>query len=157
MSERGDPGDELAPMEAELADVERRVATRVEPGSLAAGVVAGMLMLLAAFSLPWTDAIAGWEVLVGAAALGLLPPLFAYASVGFGVLGSAAALATRWWGLAWLCAMGCGFSVLAGVWAIWSRQITVPHGGAGAGLGLALGMLAMVVLTFCWVRIALRR
>ncbi len=157
MSERWVPDDELAPLEAELADLARRVERRTEPGSTAAGVVVGILLLLASLTLPWTAGTAGWQVPVGSAWLGVLPLLFAGTSLGFGVLGSVLALATRWWGLAWMCAVGCGFSVLDGVWAIWSRQITVPHGGSGAGFGLVLAVLGMVVLTFCWVRIALRR
>lgn len=157
MNERGMPDDGLASLDAELADVERRVQRRSEPGSTASGVAVGMLMLLASLTLPWTGGVAGWQVLTGAAALGVLPPLFAGTAFGFGVLGSAAALVTRWWGLAWMCAVGCGFSVLDGVWAIWSRQITVPQGGTGAGFGLVLAVLGVIVLTFCWVRIALRR
>jgi hypothetical protein len=149
--------DELAALKAELADVERTVQRRTEPGSTAASVVVGMLILLASLSLPWTGDTAGWEVVAGRAELGVLPLLFAGTALGFGVVGSVAALATRWWALAWVCALGCGFSVLDGVWAIWSRQITVPDGGEGAGLGLVLAVLGVVVLAFCWVRIALRR
>ena len=77
--------------------------------------------------------------------------------MGFGVLGSAVALATRQWALAFACAIGCGFSVVNGVWAIWSRQVNVPHGGSGPGIGLVVAVLAMVVLAACWVRIAGRR
>ena len=157
MSEGGTPDDRLAPLEAELADVARRLETRIEPGPTAAGVVVGMLMLFASLTLPWTGGTAGWEVLVGAASLGLLPPLFAYTAFGFGVVGSALTLITRWWGLAWLCAVGCGFSVVDGMWAIWSRQITVPDGGTGAGFGLVLAVLGAAVLAYSWVRIALRR
>lgn len=157
MSERGRPDDALARLEAELSDVARRVERRTEPGSTAAGVAVGMLMLLASLTLPWTGTTAGWEVATGSAALGILPPLFALTSLGFGVLGSVVALTTRRWGLAWTCAVGCGFSVLDGVWAIWSRQVTVPDGGTGAGFGLVLAVFGVVVLTFCWVRIALRR
>jgi hypothetical protein len=73
------------------------------------------------------------------------------------VLGSVLALATRWWALAWVCAVGCGFSVVDGVWAIWSRQIGVPTGDAGAGPGLVVAVLAVLVLAVSWVRIALRR
>ena len=64
----------------------------------------------------------------------------------FGVLGSAVALAGRHWAAAWTCAVGCGFSVVNGVWAIWSRQVNVPHGGTGPGVGLVLAVVAMVVL-----------
>ena len=75
----------------------------------------------------------------------------------FGVLGSAVALAGRRWAAAWTCAVGCGFSVVSGVWAIWSRQVNVPHGGTGPGIGLVLAVIAMVVLTGSWVKIAGRR
>lgn len=149
--------DELASWEAELADVERRVQRRAEPGTTATGVLIGILMLLASLTLPWTGDIAGWEVVTGRAELGVLPPLFAATALGFGVLGSVVALVTRWWAAAFGCAFGCGFSVLDGVWAIWSRQVTVPEGGSGAGFGLVVAVLGVVVLTFCWVRIALRR
>ena len=71
----------------------------------------------------------------------------------FGIL----ALLTHRWALAWACAVGCGFSIVAGVWAIWSRQVTVLHGGEGPGFGLVLAVLGAVVLTYSWVRIALRR
>lgn len=157
MNQRGVPDDDLTPLEAEFAAVARRVERRTEPGSTASGVVVGILMLLASLTLPWTGRTAGWEVLIGTASLGVLPPLFAFTSLGFGVLGSTLALVTRWWGLAWMCAVGCAFSVLDGVWAIWSRQITVPDGGTGAGFGLVLAVFGVIVLTFCWVRIALRR
>lgn len=149
--------DDLSPLEAELADVERAVQRRVEPGALASGVVVGILMLVASLSLPWTGSIRGFEVLLGQAELGVLPVLFVGTSFGFGVVGSIAALATRWWGLAWMCAVGSGFSIVTGVWAIWSRQVTVLHGGDPAGFGLVLAVLGMVVLTFSWVRIALSR
>lgn len=155
MAER--PEDGLADFEAEVADVERTIRRRVEPGASAAGVVVGILMLLASLMLPWTGDVRGWEILVGAAQLGVLPPFFARVVVGFGVLGSVLALLTHRWALAWACAVGCGFSIVAGVWAIWSRQVTVLQGGEGAAFGLVLAVLGAVVLTFSWVRIALSR
>lgn len=149
--------DELAPLEAELADVERRVQRRVEPGGTASAVFVGMLMLIASLTLPWTGQVAGWEVVSGRTWLSVLPALFAFTAFGFGVVGSAVALATRWWGAAWLCAVGCGFSVVDGLWAIWSRQVAVPHGGTAAGFGLVVAVVGIVVLAFGWTRIALRR
>ncbi len=56
-----------------------------------------------------------------------------------------------------MCAVGCGFSVITGVWAIWSRQVGVPNGGTGAGIGLVVAALAVLALAVCWVRIAIRR
>jgi hypothetical protein len=149
--------DDLAALEAELAEAERRVLRRVDPGSTAVPVAVGVLLVVVAVMLPWTGDVLGWQILVGTANVGALPRLFTLTSVGFGVLGSSVALAGRHWGAAWACAVGSGFSVLNGVWAIWSRQVNVPHGGTGPGIGLVLAVLAMVVLTICWVRIAGRR
>jgi hypothetical protein len=114
-------------------------------------VVAGALML------PWTGGVPGWQVLAGTANFGVLPRLFTITAVGFGVLGSSVALATRLWAAAFVCAIGCGFAVVNGVWAIWSRQVNVPQGGSGPEIGLVLAVLAMVALTACWVRIAAHR
>lgn len=149
--------DDMAPFEAELAGVQRQVERRIEPGTTALGVSIAVLVLLGSLMLPWTGSVRGWEVLAGTGSLGLLPRLFAFTAIGFGVLGSALALATRRWALAWMCAVGCGFSVVDGVWAIWSRQVGIPQGGTAAGFGLVLAVLAVVVLAGSWVRIALRR
>ena len=149
--------DDMAPFEAELAGVQRQVERRIEPGGAALGVSIAVLVLLGTLMLPWTGSVRGWEVLAGTGSLGLLPRLFAFTAIGFGVLGSALALATRRWALAWVCAVGCGFSVVDGVWAIWSRQIGIPQGGTAAGFGLVLAVLAVAVLAASWVRIALRR
>jgi hypothetical protein len=149
--------DDMAAYEAELAGVQRRVERRIDPGAGALVVAVGVLVLLGSLVLPWTGDVAGWEVLSGTESLGLLPRLFALTALVFGVLGSALALATRWWGLAWVAAVGCGFSVVDGVWAIWSRQINVPDGGTAAGPGLVVAVLAVLVLAAAWVRIALRR
>jgi hypothetical protein len=144
-------------LEAELAEVERTVAHRVDPGRTALAVTAAQLVLLGSLVLPWTGAARGWEILAGSASFGLLPWLFALTAVGFGVLGSAVALAGRRWGAAFACAVGCGFSVVNGVWAVWSRQVVVLHGASGPGIGLVVALVAMVVLTVCWVRITGRR
>ena len=143
--------DDIADLEAELAEAERRVVRRVDPGPTALPVAIGVLLVLVSLMLPWTGGVAGWEILAGVANLGLLPRLFTFTAVLFGVLGSAVALAGRYW------AVGCGFSVVNGVWAIWSRQVNVPHGGTGPGVGLVLAVVAMVVLTGSWVKIAGRR
>ncbi len=149
--------DDMAAYEAELAGVQRRVERRIDPGAGALVVALGVLVVLGSLMLPWTGDVAGWQVLSGTESLGLLPRLFAFTALGFGVLGSTLALATRWWGLAWMAAVGCGFSVVAGVWAIWSRQIAVPEGGTAAGPGLVVAVVAVLVLAVAWVRIALRR
>jgi hypothetical protein len=148
---------ELSELDEELADVPRLVERRIDPGSTALSVTIAMLLLIAAVLLPWTGSAHGWEILSGAQSFGPLPRLFTFTSLGFGLVVSALALATRWWGLAWLCAVGCGFSVVNGVWAIWSRQTGVLVGGTGPEPGLILAVVAMIALATCWVRIAVRR
>ena len=157
MADRDLP-EELAALDKELAGVTRRVERRTDPSPSAALVVAvAMLSLLGGLLLPWSGPALGWQVLAGVASIGPLPRLFTFTSLGFGLVISALALGTRWWGLAWLAAFGCGFSVVHGVWAIWSRQTGVPTGGTGPGIGLLLAVVAMLVLAVSWVRIALRR
>ena len=157
MADRDLP-EELAALDKELAGVTRRVERRTDPSPAAALVVAiAMLTLLGGLLLPWSGPALGWQVLAGVASIGPLPRLFTFTSLGFGLVISALALGTRWWGLAWLAAFGCGFSVVHGIWAIWSRQTGVPTGGAGPGIGLLLAVVAMLVLAVSWVRIALRR
>jgi hypothetical protein len=149
--------DDLASLEAELAEAERRVVRRFDPGVVALPVAVAVLVVLVALMLPWTAGVPGWQVLAGVANFGALPRLFTFTAMGFGVVGSAVGLASRQWAVAFVCAIGCGFSVVNGVWAIWSRQVNVPQGGTGPGIGLVLAVLAMVVLAACWVRIAGRR
>lgn len=144
--------------ERELAGIARTIERRTDPGPTALTVAIGVLVLLGSLFLPFAGSALGWQVLAGLAPeLGPLPRLFTFTAVGFGVVGSALALSTRWWALAWVCAVGCGFSVVDGVWAIWSRQTVVLDGGAGPGFGLVVAVVAVVVLAGAWVRIALRR
>ncbi|OLT14904.1 hypothetical protein BJF78_17145 [Pseudonocardia sp. CNS-139] len=149
--------EELAALDEELSRPVRVRDRRTDPGPAAMVVAVAMLVLVAALVLPWTGAAQGWQVLAGTVALGLLPPLFALTSLGFGLVVSALALATRWWALAWLAAVGCGVSVVTGLWAIWSRQVAVTAGATGPGPGLVLAVLAVLVLAVTWVRIAGRR
>ena len=150
--------DDLASLEAELAEVERRVVRRVDPGATALPVTVAVLVLVVALMLPWTGGVRrlagprGRRELRGAA-----PAVHVHGASGSGCSARRSALATRLWAAAFVCAVGCGFSVVNGVWAIWSRQVNVPHGGSGPGIGLVLAVLAMVVLTACWVRVTARR
>ncbi|WP_037064302.1 hypothetical protein [Pseudonocardia acaciae] len=128
---------------------------RVEPGVSAMVVAVGVLVLLGGYALPWAGSTSGWNVLVGSGQLGVLPRLFVITSVLFGVLGSTLGLMTRLWAVGWACALGGGFSVVNGLWAVWSRQ-TAP-GAPGPGVGLVLAVLAMALLTLMWVRIAWTR
>jgi hypothetical protein len=149
--------DELAALDEELTRPARRGERRIDPGATAVVVSVGMLGLIVGLVLPWTGPTLGWQVLAGVVSLGVLPPLFAFTSLGFGLVVSALALATRWWGLAWLAAIGCGFSVVTGIWAIWSRQVAVTAGATGPGIGLVVAVVSVLVLAVSWVRIAGRR
>lgn len=151
----------MDPMPDDLAHLERQLSgsvrwPRLEFGPSAVLVAVGVLVLLLAFALPWTGSTGGWQVLLGAGQLGLLPKLFTVTSLLFGVVGSTVALTSRLWAVGWLCALGGGFSVVNGIWAVWSRQ-TASGGGAGPGIGLVLAVLAMAVLTLMWVRLAWSR
>jgi hypothetical protein len=143
--------------EAELIRAGLRPDRRVDPGPAGLVITIAMLALIVGLMLPWTGSVLGWEILAGLASLGLLPTLFVGTSLGFGLLCSALALSTRWWGLAWLAAVGCGISVVTGVWAIWSRQVAVVAGATGPGIGMVLTVVAVVVLAGSWARLAMRR
>lgn len=153
----GEIPSELTQLDRELRGVTRRVEQRIDPGPTALTVAIAMFVLIGSLFLPWTGSALGWQVLSGVEVFGLLPRLFSFTSLGFGLVVSSLALATRWWGLAWLAAAGCGISIITGIWAIWSRQTGVLTGGTGPGIGLVLAVLAMIVLVGCWVRIAFRR
>jgi hypothetical protein len=148
---------ELRELNDELQGVERRVERRIDPGGLALGITGAMLVLMFSLVLPWTGNAQGWEILAGTRTFGALPLLFTYTSLGFGLVGSSLALALRWWALAWATAVGCGISVINGLWAIWSRQTGVLTGGTGPSIGMVLSVGAVIVLTALWVRVAGRR
>ena len=136
------------------------LARRIQPGSSAVVILSGVAMLLFALTVPWVGEQSGLDALLGAAGVGPLPRLFSWTSVGFGVVISIAALVSRRWALAWLCAVGCGFSIVDGALAIWSRQTgSVAAGtvGAGPGAGLVLAWISIVLLTATWTRLAWSR
>lgn len=145
-------------LDAEMRGIARNIERRTDPGRTALTVAVAVLVLLVSLALPWTGPVFGWQVLAGLAPdLGLLPRLFTFTSIGIGVVGSALALSTRWWALAWTCAVGSGISVVTGIWAVWSRQTVVLDGGTGPHIGMVLAVITMVVLAGSWSRIALRR
>lgn len=167
------PDPDIAALRAEIDRVERDVVSHVEPGRWAMVIAVAVFVLLVAQLLPWVGSNSGWEVLLGQVSgvprVGLLPRLFAVSSLTFGVLFSAITLFTRRWGLAWLCALGSAFSVVHGLWAVWSRQTavdstvstvsTVGADGAalGPGPGMVLALLVMIVLAVQWLRLAFSR
>ncbi len=149
--------DDLARLDHELSGM--RSWPRLDPGVGAVAVAVGVLLLLGAIALPWVGSASGWDVLLAAGPpipRGVLPRLFAGTAVFFGVLGSVTTLLTRLWAVGWACALGCGFSVVNGLWAVWSRQ-TALAGTPGPGVGLVLSLLAMILLSALWVRLAWTR
>jgi len=155
----GNPDDEqLAALRAEIDSVERGMAQRLEPGRWAMVVAVAAFVLLVAELLPWVGSASGWQVLFGqadpASRVGLLPRLFAGSALCLGVIVSSLAVALRRWALAWVCALGCAFSVVHGVLAVWSRQTS---GQTGPGAGMVLALLAIAVLAVQWIRLAWSR
>jgi len=152
--------DELAALRAEIDQVERDVVSHIEPGRWAMVVAVAAFALLVAAVLPWVGPHSGWQVLLGQASdasrVGLLPRLFVASSLLVGVLLSALAMITRRWGLAWLCALGSAFSVVHGLWAVWSRQ-TAAADLPGPGAGMVLALLTMIVLAVQWLGLAFSR
>ncbi len=154
-----DPGLSPAPPGTGLRG-RRLFARRFELGSAAVVIGSGMAMLLFALTVPWVGVLTGFDALLGADGVGPLPRLFSWTAVGFGVLGSALALILRRWALAWLCALGCGFSIVDGVLAIWSRQTgsgAADAVGDGPGAGMVLAWFAVVLLTATWTKLAWSR
>lgn len=154
--------EELSRLDSELAGAQRRAERRFDPGGTAIVIACAVLVLMIAGFLPWSGSAVGWRVLTGADWIGPLPRVFAATAIGFGVFVSTAALIVRRWGLAWLAAVGCGFSILDGLVAIWSRLSVRPDGigvapSSGPAIGMILAWLAIVVLTASWVRLAWSR
>jgi hypothetical protein len=149
--------EELRALNEELAGLPKQVERRFDPGVRAVVVAVGVLVLVGAVLLPWVAGSPGWQIAGGEATYGPLPRLFTFTLLGFGVAGSVLALFTRWWPLAWVCAIGCGISTVNGIWAIWSRQVGADVGLPGPQIGMVLGVLGVLVLTFTWAGIAIRR
>ena len=149
--------EELTELNRELSGVERRVERRIDPGGIAFGVTLAMLVLMVALVLPWTGNARAGRSWRAAARSARCRGCSRSRRSGFGLVVGSLALATRWWALAWLTAVGCGISVVNGLWAIWSRQTGVLTGGTGPAIGMVLAVVAVIVLTACWVRIAGRR
>ena len=149
--------EELRDLDAELAGLPDRIERRFDPGVRAVVAAVGVLMLIGSVLLPWVGGAPGWAIFAGTADYGPLPRLFTYTLLVFGLLGSVLALATRRWVVAFVCAIGCGISTVNGIWAIWSRQIGADTGLTGPQAGLVLGALGVLVLTFTWAGLALRR
>jgi hypothetical protein len=146
--------DELA---AEIDEVGERAARTVELGRRGFVIAVLVFALLVGQVLPWVGGHAGWQVLVGQG--GPIPQLFAATSTVVGVGASVVGLATRRWGMAWICAIGGWFASVDGVLAVWSQQSSHANNevGGGPGIGLILALVAIVLLAANWMRTAFSR
>ncbi|NLE81967.1 MAG: hypothetical protein GX610_20785 [Rhodococcus sp.] len=162
---KGSVGDS-DPIESYRKDfdaAERKVAGEIDPGARAVVVAVIVLILLLSLSLPHAGGANGWEVLVdGAAArdevVKLPSRIFVGFIVVFGVIASMLALVTRRWVLAWAALAGSAISMVLGMLSIWMRQ-TLPASAdlAGPGIGLLLGWVAVIALTFHWLKVVWSR
>ncbi|MFP5020716.1 Rv2732c family membrane protein [Pseudonocardia phyllosphaerae] len=139
-------------MQRDLTRIAWRVDRWIDLGP--AAVLAGGTTAAAAAAalMPWADRAAGWEVLLGTATPGPLPWLFALVA-GVALVVSGVALLVRFWPLAWAAGAVCGVAAVTGLWAIWARRTGLPADDVGPGL--VVEVLAVLVLTGTWARIAL--
>src|SRR5262249_15201827 len=113
----------------------------------------------------------GWDVLfsshgAAAAAVSLPSQVFTWLALVFGVGFSMLALMTRRWALAWVALAGAALGSAAGVLCLWLRPTRaarppLPRAGAaghpGAGVGLFVAWITVMVLTFHWARVVWAR
>ncbi|WP_433612337.1 Rv2732c family membrane protein [Prescottella agglutinans] len=175
MSERGDAaGDEnrpagngsdpMAEYEKDFEAAEKKIAGEIDPGVRAVVVAVCVLVLLLSFTLPHAGSANGWDVLVYAQSavdehIKLPSRIFVWLALVFGGVFSVLALVTRRWVLAWIAVAGTAVSAVFGMLAVWSRQ-TLPlaeSGSAGPGIGLILGWITVIVLTFHWIKVVWSR
>jgi len=153
--------DEFEAYRADLEAAERRVAGEIEPGARGLVVAILVFVLVLSFVLPHTGGARGVDVLMGddkAIGVGIALPsrVFSWLSLVFGVGFSMLALTTRRWTLAWIALAGSAVASFIGLLAVWSRQ-TAPHGHPGPGIGLIVGWITVILLTFHWARLVWTR
>ncbi|WP_245549010.1 Rv2732c family membrane protein [Nocardia exalbida] len=148
----------------DLDAVERKIAGEIDPGIRAMVVAGAVFLLLASLVLPHAGAARGFDVLLNtdvarAEHIGLPSRVFVWFLVVFGIGFSMLALMTRRWVLAWIAVAGSAVASVFGVLSIWHRQTpgVGNYIGAGPGIGLILGAIVTVVLTFHWVRVVWSR
>ncbi len=148
----------------ELDAVERRIAGEIDPGVRAMVVAGAVFVLLLSLVLPHAGGARGFDVLLGTNAaqlehIGLPSRIFVWFLVIFGIGFSMLALMTRRWFLAWIAVAGTAITSVFGVFSIWHRQTPGigNYHGAGPAIGLILGTIAAIVLTFHWIRVVWSR
>jgi hypothetical protein len=153
--------DEFEAYKADIEAAERRVAGEIDPGARALVVAILVFVLLISFILPHTGDARGIDVLMGddkAISVGVALPhrLFCWFALVFGVGFSMLALVTRRWTLAWIALAGTAVAIPLGMLSVWSRQ-TAAAGHPGPGVGMLLGWVTVILLTFHWARVVWAR
>lgn len=155
------PTGDFEAYRSDLEAAERRVAGEIEPGARGLVVAILVFVLVVTFILPHTGSVRGVDVLVpddNAISAGIALPsrIFTWLSLVFGIGFSMLALTTRRWTLAWIALAGTAVASAIGMLAVWSRQ-TAAEGLPGPGIGLILGWLTAILLTFHWARVVWTR
>lgn len=155
----------FAGFEGDLRKAERKVAGEIDPGARAVVVAVAVLVAMVSLVMPHTGSANGIDVLTMSAAaeterVAITSQVFVYLLLIFGIGASMLALVTRRWIIAWIALCGCAVSCVAGMLAWWTRN-TPGVGGvvppSGVGIGLVLGWIAALVLTFHWARVVWAR
>lgn len=160
MNRPGGPG-EFDEFRGDLEAAERRVSREFDPGTRALVVAILVFVILLSFVLPHTGAARGFDVLVGSDAsaregVSLPSRVFTILAIVFAVGFSILALLTRRWAVAWVALAGSAVASAIGMLAVWSRQ-TAAEPYPGPGIGLIVGWVAVILLTFHWARVVWTR
>jgi hypothetical protein len=152
---------EFEQFKGDIEDVERRMAREIDPGARAVVVAGLVFVLLLTFLLPHTGSAKGLDALIGGdtavrEAIALPSRVFAWLVLVFGIGFSMLALLTRRWALAWVAAAGSAVACPVGMLAIWSRQ-TAADPYPGPSWGLFVAWIAVILLTFHWIRVVWSR
>jgi hypothetical protein len=143
----------------DLEEVERKIAGEIDPGYRAMFVAGAMFVLLLSLVLPHAGHTRGLDILLADNTargdhIGLPSRVFEWLVLIFGIGFSSLALLTRRWALAWIAVAGSAVGSVFGVLSIWHRQTPGigDYHGAGPGIGLIIAAIAMIVLTFHWLK-----
>ena len=162
MNASGDRGSgDFDEFKGDIEAAERRVAREINPGPRALAVAILVFVLLASFTLPHMGGARGWDVLAGDNAaihdgVSLPSRVFTWLVLVFSVGFSMLALLTRRWALAWIALAGSAVACPIGLLAVWSRQTAGPH-HPGPGIGLIVAWIAVILLTYYWIRVVWSR
>lgn len=163
-----DTNDDFAAFRKEIDAAERKVAGEIDPGARAMVVAVLVFVLLVTFLLPHTGHAKGFDVLLNSVvadqeAVRVPSRVFVWLVLVFGIGFSMLALLTRRWVLAWIATAGSFVACVIGMLAIWTRQTANAGPMAdklhhpGPGIGLVIAWIAVILLTFHWVRVVWSR